>query len=171
MTLVRLLETRGPTAREAAKVIGDAIANKGKLDLGKGPGRSSAKNAQIERAMAVGGIMGSHNMERPEAIQKLSAKIGQKISTITKDCQHHARLVDSWRRVMAAAPEYKRLYVEFRELLRTFTHEDGSRFSERDVDGICDTTPAALIRIYVTRIRNGPLRRDETFLETVLSDK
>ena len=47
LTLVRLLETRGPTAREAAKVIGDAIANKGKLDLGKGPGRSSAKKDQM----------------------------------------------------------------------------------------------------------------------------
>lgn len=175
LELVDLLKHGKPIPSELAEpsseVIRVAVTQGGKLDLGKRPGRSSAKKDQMERAMTVGHIMGSHNMGRREAIQKLSEKTGKKISTITKDCQHYAKILDIHRRGAVEAPKYKRLYAEFRKLLRTFTHEDGSGFSERDVDEVCESVPASRIRIYVTRIRNGPVRRDETFLETVLSDK
>jgi hypothetical protein len=169
-----LLESGGEIsdklAAECVSYIRAGLENDGKIPLRKARGRPEATWERLNRAIRVAELM-LGGMKRPDAIEKVAGENDDKPgkSTVEKDYKifritavrvaHSNRAYSNWLRILA----------EFKALLKTFRHGDESHFSDNDVDELLRDLPASMLETYVGRINNGPLRRDESFLNEVLS--
>lgn len=171
--LTELLEAGEPIPEElaqcSARLIREALADSGKLDFAKRRGRKSAEAIKRERAFQVALLIVADGVPRSEAIEKVAKKFGRKPSTVEKDYKHFGRHYRDLARFITEGLEFRRLFAELKQLLLTFRHDDGSRFSIEEVEQIAGALPASMIKVYVQRIRSGPLRRDFAFLKSVVS--
>ena len=171
LELADLLEQGKPIPSELAKpcseLIRDAVLRGGKLDLGKQAGRPTAHEERVERALAVGHLMGTERISEAKAKTKLAEKHGVSRKTIDQACKRWPKIVEIGRRIVVQMPKWHQQSDEFRTLLHTFLNDDGTKFTEEDVAEIFDILPSPLLSRVSTRITNS-LRRDRKVLNEIL---
>ena len=173
--LCRLLESGDSVPAElagtTAKLVREAIANDGKLPLGrkKKVGRPKAGSEPLGRACHVAKLIIVDKKTRSEAIVFVAGESNRKPSTIEKDYKRYGKYAREIVRRRARWPEWIRSHEELKQLLLTFRDDDGLSPTIEEVEMLTDSLPCEELKVYIDRVNNRPLRRDYEFLEKVFA--
>ena len=171
--LARLLEEceeiPSSLAKRCAKLIRDALATGGKLIPGRTRGQPRKDDEKLIRACEVALLRGKNaKMKVDEAVNIVSRKNDRTPSMIEKDYKKFGKRARLIAEGVLAAPDWNKQFEELIQSLKTFRHDNGMPFTDKNINDIVAEIPSRQVGRMVSRINNGPLRRNKGFLREIL---
>ena len=173
LQLADLLEQGKPILSELAKpcseLIRDAVLRGGKLDLGKQAGRPTAHEERVERALAVGHLMGTEGISEAKAKTKLAERLEIGPRSIANACKKYPFLVDVNRRIAKSGMVGKLDNLVI--LLRSFRDQKNGRpYSQDEIEEMRRLVPFEVIGIISEKIEKS-VHRDRKLLLDILASE
>lgn len=155
-------------AKSSTEMIRAALADGGKLDLGKKAGRPSHWGKKVLRSDQVAFLM-VQGLSRDAAIISVAQNHKLKPGTIEKDYKKFGKYSRKYAKAFDAVPLIKRLMAELQNLLTTFKNQDGSQLVSRDIAfQIAGSLNPRDLQPCISEIESA-LRRDVSLLRIILS--